>query len=61
MMDLSRIARIAELLEQGAQVHPFGTGGRVALVIDGRIEATTERGTVAEARKLAAGQGELPA
>ncbi|WP_161993650.1 hypothetical protein [Muricoccus nepalensis] len=56
-MDLSRIARIAELLEQGAIVQPFGTGGRVALIIDGRIEATTEKATVTEARKMR--QGDL--
>lgn len=59
-MDLARTLHIAALLEQeGVTVQPFGSTGLVQLIRDGRIEATTTKATVAQARKLATQQGEL--
>ncbi len=60
-MDLSRALHIADLLDRGATVQSFGKTGLVQLVIAGRVEATTSKATVAQARDLAVAQREFEA
>jgi len=55
--DMHRVNIIAGLLAQGATTEPWGSDGRIAITLHGKHVATTEKATVAAARKQA--QGEL--